>query len=183
MIIAFSRDSHDRMLGMIRSLKDAFVQVDIVSRYFELIGPSTGISTVEGVPVLCLPPRALGTSAKLLKRAMDIVVALLALLVLTARSFSWSRLLIKLDSRGPVFFRQPRIGAGGREFRIVKFRTMVRDADEQKQERRAPEQARARDERMFKIARRPACHARRSPSSGAPRSTSCRSSSTCCAGR
>ena len=54
-IIAFSRDSHEHMLAMIRSLKDPFVQVDIVSRYFELIGPSAGISTVEGVPVCACP--------------------------------------------------------------------------------------------------------------------------------
>ena len=73
-IIAFSHASHEEVLGLIRSLKDAFVQVDIVSRYYELVSPSTGLSTVEGIPVLCLPPRALGTSAKFLKRAVDMLL-------------------------------------------------------------------------------------------------------------
>ena len=153
-IIAFSSDSHARMLAMIRSLKDAFVQVDIVPRFYELIGPSTGVSSVEGVPVLCLPPRALGMSSKLLKRSMDIFVSLLALLVLSP-VFLVIGLLIKLDSHGPVFFRQPRIGVGGREFRMAKFRTMVRDADAHKQEVAHLNKHASNDERMFKIAHDP----------------------------
>ena len=153
-IIAFSRDSHDRTLAMIRSLKDAFVQVDIVPRYYELIGPSTGVSSVEGVPVLCLPPRALGMSSKLLKRSMDVAVSMLAL-VLLAPVFFVIALLIKLDSRGPVLFRQPRIGVGGREFRMAKFRTMVRDADAHKQEVAHLNKHADGDERMFKIAHDP----------------------------
>ena len=153
-IIAFSRDSYDRTLAMIRSLKDAFVQVDIVPRYYELIGPSTGVSSVEGVPVLCLPPRALGMSSKLLKRSMDVAVSLLALILL-APVFVLIALLVKLDSRGPVFFRQPRIGVGGHEFRMAKFRTMVQDADSRKQEVAHLNKHAAGDERMFKIAHDP----------------------------
>src|SRR6185437_10960659 len=117
----------ERVLSLIRSLKDDFVQVDIVPRYFELIGPSTAVSSVEGVPVLCLPPRALGTSARMLKRSMDLVISALALVLLSPLILLVA-LAIKLDSRGPVLFRQPRVGQSGREFSIVKFRTMVRDA-------------------------------------------------------
>ncbi len=63
----------------------------------------------------------------MLKRIFDILVAgggialLAPLLILVA-------LLVKLDSRGPVFFRQERLGVGGRRFRIFKFRSMVADA-------------------------------------------------------
>jgi lipopolysaccharide/colanic/teichoic acid biosynthesis glycosyltransferase len=67
--------------------------------------------------------------------------------------FGLVALLIRLDSRGPTFFRQPRIGANGRPFQIWKFRTMIADADERKAEvahlnvNRAP----GGDPRMFKI--------------------------------
>ncbi|MGZ4334224.1 MAG: sugar transferase [Gaiellaceae bacterium] len=149
-IIAFSRVPHEVVLSLIRSLKDAFVQVDIVSRYFELVGPSTGISTIEGVPVLCLPPRALGTSARLLKRALDLTVAVVAL-VLLSPLFLVVAVLIFLDSPGPIFFRQPRIGAGGAEFRIFKFRTMVRNAEELKDVVAHLNVHAAGDDRMFKI--------------------------------
>ncbi|HEU5372024.1 MAG TPA: sugar transferase [Gaiellaceae bacterium] len=150
-IIAYSRAPHETTLALIRSLKDAFVQVDIVSRYFELVGPSTGISMIEGLPVLCLPPRGLGASSKLLKRAMDLTVSAAALLLL-APVWGLIALAIFLDSPGPIFFRQPRIGAGGREFGIFKFRTMVAEAEELKETVAHMSFHAARDARMFKIA-------------------------------
>ena len=153
-IIAFSRDSHESVLALIRSLKDAFVQVDIVSRYFELIGPSTGISSIEGVPVLCLPSRALGASSQFLKRAMDVVFSGLALIVFSPFLLVVA-LAIRADSRGPIFFRQARIGLGGREFRIFKFRTMVPDADERKKAVAHLNKHEAGDRRMFKITNDP----------------------------
>jgi exopolysaccharide biosynthesis polyprenyl glycosylphosphotransferase len=149
-IIAFARGPHDRVLTLIRSLKDAFVQVDIVPRYFELIGPSTAVSSVEGVPVLCLPPRALGLSAQLLKRSMDIVISTLGLVVLSPLLLL-AAVAIKLDSAGPVFFRQPRVGRSGQEFSIVKFRTMVRDADSKKESVAHLNKHAKGDPRMFKV--------------------------------
>ena len=67
-----------------------------------------------------------------LKRLIDVAIALVALVVL-APVFLLIALLIKLDSRGPVFFRQLRMGANG-SFRIYKFRTMVADADARKKD-------------------------------------------------
>jgi lipopolysaccharide/colanic/teichoic acid biosynthesis glycosyltransferase len=64
------------------------------------------------------------------KRAFDIVTALMGL-VLLAPLLLLVAFLIKLDSTGPVFFRQERIGKGFRPFRIYKFRTMVQDAPHQ----------------------------------------------------
>jgi nucleoside-diphosphate-sugar epimerase/lipopolysaccharide/colanic/teichoic acid biosynthesis glycosyltransferase len=63
----------------------------------------------------------------MIKRAFDAVLALGGLVVLSP-VFAVVAVLIKLDSKGPVFFRQERIGRGGRPFRIVKFRTMVDNA-------------------------------------------------------
>lgn len=65
---------------------------------------------------------------RLPKRLLDLLVAIPALIVL-APWLALCSLFIKLDSRGPVFFRQVRIGRGGRPFRIFKFRTMVADAE------------------------------------------------------
>jgi exopolysaccharide biosynthesis polyprenyl glycosylphosphotransferase len=150
-VIAFSRVSHARVLSLIRSLKDAFVQVDIVSRYYELVSPSTGLSTIEGVPVLCLPPRALGTSARFLKRALDVLFSIVAL-VLMLPVFLVVTLVIFLDSPGPIFFRQPRVGIDGSTFRIIKFRTMVPEAEEMKEAVAHMNFHASDDSRMFKIA-------------------------------
>ncbi|MGA8487107.1 MAG: sugar transferase, partial [Gaiella sp.] len=75
----------------------------------------------------------LSWSKRGLKRALDLVVASAALLVL-GPLFGLVALLIRFDSHGPAFFRQPRIGENGRSFRIWKFRTMTADADERKAE-------------------------------------------------
>ncbi|MCX7020419.1 MAG: sugar transferase [bacterium] len=68
-----------------------------------------------------------------LKRLMDIVVSLLALIILSP-VFLVTAIAIKLESKGPVFFRQRRVGSGGREFDFYKFRSMVIDAEKLKAE-------------------------------------------------
>jgi exopolysaccharide biosynthesis polyprenyl glycosylphosphotransferase len=130
-IVAFSNDSHEETLALIRSIKDFDVQIDIVPRLFEVLGTKVGIHTVEGIPLVGLPPLRLSRSSRLLKRSMDITFSVLGLLVL-APLFAVLAVVIKLDSRGPVFFRQVRMGERDRTFRIYKFRTMSADAEERK---------------------------------------------------
>jgi exopolysaccharide biosynthesis polyprenyl glycosylphosphotransferase len=149
-IIAFSNDSHEETLDLIRSITDLDVQIDIVPRLFEVLGANVGIHTVEGVPLISLPPLRLSRSSRLLKRAMDVVIAALALVVLTPL-FVVVALAIKVTSRGPVFFRQIRMGEGDKTFRIFKFRTMSADAESQKQNVAYLNMHARGDSRMFKI--------------------------------
>jgi exopolysaccharide biosynthesis polyprenyl glycosylphosphotransferase len=65
---------------------------------------------------------------RFLKRGLDILVSA-PLLLLTLPLLPLLALLIRLDSRGPVFYRQTRVGRGGRPFHLVKLRTMTRDAE------------------------------------------------------
>jgi exopolysaccharide biosynthesis polyprenyl glycosylphosphotransferase len=151
-VIAFSSDPSESSLGLVRSLNDLDVQVDIVPRLFEILTPAAPIFTVEGLPLVGLPPLRLSPRARMLKRALDTVASGVAL-VLLAPLFAVLALLIKLDTRGPVFFRQSRVGTRGGVFRIYKFRTMGIDADARKAEyahlnRHAQEGG---DARMFKI--------------------------------
>jgi exopolysaccharide biosynthesis polyprenyl glycosylphosphotransferase len=132
-IIAFSADSHHETLDLIRSLRALDVQVDVVPRLFELVGPGVGMHTVEGVPLVGLPPPRLSHSSRLLKRTMDLLLSLVGLVVL-APFLALIAVAIKLDSPGPVLFRQVRMGARDRTFRILKFRTMDADADTRKHE-------------------------------------------------
>jgi lipopolysaccharide/colanic/teichoic acid biosynthesis glycosyltransferase len=86
----------------------------------------------------------------MLKRSMDLVIATLGL-VLLYPLLLLAAIAIKLDSAGPVFFRQPRVGRSGAEFSIVKFRTMVRDADLQKETVAHLNKHANGDPRMFKV--------------------------------
>jgi exopolysaccharide biosynthesis polyprenyl glycosylphosphotransferase len=125
-VVAFSGEKHEDTLALVRSLGDSNVQIDIVPRLFEVVGPSVGIHTIEGIPVIGLSPAKLSRSSRLLKRSMDILFASLGLIV-TAPLFAIIALRIKRDSPGPVFFRQTRLGMNMREFTILKFRTMKVD--------------------------------------------------------
>ena len=102
------------------------------------------------------------------KRVSDIVCSLSLILVLISPLMLAIALGVKLSSPGPVLFKQRRYGLDGREIVVYKFRTMTvaEDGEVVRQATR----------------RRPPRHAASAPSCAAPRSTSCRSSSTCCRG-
>jgi exopolysaccharide biosynthesis polyprenyl glycosylphosphotransferase len=129
-LFAFSREPTTEMLEAVRALREYEVQVDIVPRLFEVIAPSVGIHTVEGLPLIGLPPVKLSRSSRLLKRGIDVVGASIGL-ILTAPLLAWIAYRIKRDSPGPVFFRQERVGLNGAPFTVLKFRTMRCDVDDQ----------------------------------------------------
>jgi exopolysaccharide biosynthesis polyprenyl glycosylphosphotransferase len=148
--IAFSTDSHDQTLRVIRALQHKDVQIDIVPRMFEVLGTNAQLHTIEGMPLVGLPSPHLSGSARLLKRSFDVPASALGLLLLSPLLLVVSA-LIKLDSRGPVLFRQVRMGEGDRTFRVCKFRTMVADAETLKADVAHLNMHNVGDSRMFKI--------------------------------
>ncbi len=132
-IVAYPQMSRDDTSELMRALGEAGVQVDIVPRFHDLITRGLSIHTVEGLPLIGLPAPSLSRSSLFVKRVFDVGVAGVAL-VLLSPLFAYVAVRIKAGSRGPVFFRQERMGQGERPFRIFKFRTMVADADERKAE-------------------------------------------------
>jgi exopolysaccharide biosynthesis polyprenyl glycosylphosphotransferase len=122
-IFAYSRRSETSTCELVQATKALDVQVDIVPRLYEAVGPSASIHTIEGVPLLSLPPIGPSRSSLLIKRLIDLVGACLGLLVVAPMLVA-AALAIKLDSRGPVFYRHERVGRDGRRLRLFKFRTM-----------------------------------------------------------
>jgi len=155
-VIAFSNDRHEETVELIRSLKELPVHLDIVPRLFDIVGPGAEIHTLEGVSLVGLPPFGLSRSSRLLKRALDLGASVAVLIVL-APLFGLVAALIKLDSPGPIFFRQLRRGADGSVFTVYKFRTMVADADSRKAEfaHLNKHAQNGGDPRMFKIEKDP----------------------------
>ena len=128
-VVAFSHDAHEDTIRLVRSLSDCDVQIDIVPRLYELVGPNVAVHTVEGLPLLGLPPARLSRSSRLMKRGLDVLGAGFGLL-LAAPLLLYIAIRIKLDSPGPVFFRQTRLGMNMRKFTLLKFRTMRTGTDE-----------------------------------------------------
>jgi exopolysaccharide biosynthesis polyprenyl glycosylphosphotransferase len=122
-IVAFSYQSHDRTRRLLAALKDLNVQIDVVPRLFDLLGPNAVVHSIEGMPLVGRPPAQRSPTAHAAKRALDLVVACLAVVVL-APLFLALTILTRLDSPGPVIYRGERVGRGGRRFMQLKFRTM-----------------------------------------------------------
>ena len=120
-------------LDLIRVTKAIGVRASIVPHVFDVVGQSVVFDDLGGMTILGVREFALGRSSQLVKRAFDLTGAIAALLVV-APVLALIAVLIKADSRGPVFFRQERIGRDGEPFRIFKFRTMVADAEARKAE-------------------------------------------------
>jgi exopolysaccharide biosynthesis polyprenyl glycosylphosphotransferase len=127
-VIAFSRDSTNETVELVRKLKALSVQIDIVPRLYDVVGPNVLVHDVEGLPLLGLPTAKPFPFAAQIKRAGDIVGALIGL-TLTAPLFALAAWRIRRESPGPVFFRQTRLGKDMREFTLLKFRTMYTDVD------------------------------------------------------
>jgi exopolysaccharide biosynthesis polyprenyl glycosylphosphotransferase len=127
-VLAFSEAPHEKTLELVREVRRPDVHLSIVPNFYELFASNAAIEDIEGVPVVSLPSMQFSRTVRLLKRTFDIVAAGAGLLAISPILIA-SGIAIKLDSKGPVFFRQARHGRGGREFRIVKFRTMVQDAE------------------------------------------------------
>jgi exopolysaccharide biosynthesis polyprenyl glycosylphosphotransferase len=132
-IVAFSDLTIRQNIELVRELGDLDVQVDIVPRLYEIVGPHVSVHTVEGLPLLAVPRAKLSRSSLAIKRLLDVTLAIVGL-VLLAPLLAAIVVAIRVDTPGPVLFRQIRMGRGGRVFRIVKFRTMSLDADARKQE-------------------------------------------------
>jgi exopolysaccharide biosynthesis polyprenyl glycosylphosphotransferase len=122
-VVAFSGETDERMAELVRMLMDLGVRVDVVPRLFELVGPHAALHTVEGLPVLALEHRRPSRTGLALKRAVDIAVSG-TMLALLAPVLAVIALLIKRQSPGPVLYRSSRVGAGGKRFDVLKFRTM-----------------------------------------------------------
>ena len=128
-IIAPDGHDQDEILDVIRLIKALGVKVSVLPRLLEVVGSSSTFEDVDGITLLGVRQYGVFTkSSALLKRAMDIVGAAIGLVALAPLSGAAVG-RIKLDSRGPVFFRQRRIGRQGELFLMLKFRSMVKDAD------------------------------------------------------
>jgi exopolysaccharide biosynthesis polyprenyl glycosylphosphotransferase len=117
------------LFDFLNRARELGVKVTVLPQLFDALGPSVEIDDVGGITVLGINPPVLPRSSRFLKRGMDIVGAV-ALLILTAPLFAAIAVCIKVDSHGPIFFHQERIGLWGRRFRLVKFRTMTADAEQ-----------------------------------------------------
>ncbi|GHJ51943.1 polyprenyl glycosylphosphotransferase [Nonomuraea sp. TT08I-71] len=115
-----------RRLGW--QLEGTGVELVVAPALTDVAGPRIHTRPVAGLPLIHVEAPEFRGARKLVKGLVDRSISLIALLLL-APLLAVIALAIKLDSRGPVLFRQTRVGQGGKEFGVFKFRTMVVNAD------------------------------------------------------
>jgi exopolysaccharide biosynthesis polyprenyl glycosylphosphotransferase len=145
-ILMPERADGDEVLDLIRAASLIDVKVSVLPRLFEVVGSSVEFDDVDGVTLLSVPRLRLSRSSQVLKRAFDLGGVFTASLLL-APAMVLIALAIKLDSSGPVLFRQRRVGQHGETFEMFKFRTMVREAEQRKDDLRHLNEANG----LFKI--------------------------------
>jgi exopolysaccharide biosynthesis polyprenyl glycosylphosphotransferase len=147
-VLAPSTTDSTGIVGLIRLTKAVGVSVSVLPRMFEAVGSAVEFDDVDGMTMLGIRRFGLSRSSRLLKRSFDLVATAVGLLVV-APIMGLISLAIVLDSRGPIFFRQVRVGRDGKHFSILKFRSMVTDAEAKKDQLRARNEA---GDGLFKIA-------------------------------
>jgi exopolysaccharide biosynthesis polyprenyl glycosylphosphotransferase len=140
----------DRLLDKVRLIKSVGVKVSLLPRLLEVVGWSVALDDVGGIPLLGVRGYGLTKSSRFLKRSLDVFGSLTALVVMAPLLLAMA-VAVKLTSRGPVLFRQKRIGRNGQAFNLLKFRTMYDGADAQKPKLLSLNEA----EGLFKIANDP----------------------------
>src|SRR5450755_248380 len=152
LIIAPDRHASDvETLDLVRLAKAIGLRVSLFPNVMAAVGPSVAVDQVGGYTLLGVPRFGLSRSSASIKRAFDVLGATAGVFVLSPVMLI-AALLIKLDTRGPVFFHQTRVGRRGTRFRMLKFRSMVDGADALKSGLSAHNEA---GDGLFKIAADP----------------------------
>lgn len=127
-VIALPGSAYQRLNQIVSELHDLPVRVWVIPDYFSLTLHKAGVFDFAGIPMLDLRAPALDEYQRMVKRTFDLILCLFTL-PFTLPLIALISLLIKFDSPGPVIYKQKRVGENGRLFTMLKFRTMVSNAD------------------------------------------------------
>lgn len=127
-IIAFERPNHNRLLDIITLANGSPVSLKIIPDMYEVVSGLAKTEQIHGLPLIQINPEIISRFEKFLKRFFDILSACIVIIPLMPFWFILA-LAIKINSRGPIFYWQDRIGMDGKQFKIMKFRSMFKDAE------------------------------------------------------
>ena len=146
-IIAIENSDHIRLQRLISDLDEKNIKIKMIPDMYDILSGFVRISSIFGTPLIEVDALVMPQWQQSIKRVLDILCSLFSLIILFPL-FLFLFLLIKIDSKGPVIFKQKRIGRWGKTFTIYKFRTMKIDA-----EKDGPALSSTKDTRMTKAGR------------------------------
>ena len=147
-LIGLDSTHHDALMEIIHRCDSPNVHVRIMPDLYDIVSGQARINSIYGLPLMEVHPELLKTWESFAKRSLDFMTSS-AILVLTLPLWVLFAVLIKLNSRGPVLYKQIRVGKDGRHFKMLKFRSMRTDAEKHT----GPVWAGKNDPRVTKIGR------------------------------
>jgi exopolysaccharide biosynthesis polyprenyl glycosylphosphotransferase len=127
-IIALDKHYEDVVMNVIYKCDSSSVGIKIVADLYEIISGQARTSLIYGFPLIDIMPELMPEWEKKIKRFMDIVISLL-ILIITLPITLLTSVAVIIDSSGPLFYRQSRAGMNNKEFSVIKFRSMIKDAE------------------------------------------------------
>lgn len=146
-IVAIESHEHHLLNTILLEVADKNVWVRIIPDMYDILSGTTKMNSLAGEAFIEIPPVLLSEMEYITKRWFDVISSAVALLVLSPLLLAVG-LAIKFDSHGPVFYSQERLGQYGRRFRMLKFRSMRVDAEQQ-----GPQLTRDGDSRVTRMGR------------------------------
>ncbi|MFP4528729.1 MAG: sugar transferase [Candidatus Kapaibacterium sp.] len=131
-IVSMKSPDHSRLLNIASECGDRNIRVMIEPDLYDIFTGQARAQHLYGIPLIEISTQLMKPWEEVIKRIFDIVFSLMVI-VIGMPVWLLVALIIKIESRGPVFYTQPRVGKNDNVFRIFKFRSMVQDADRQKQ--------------------------------------------------
>jgi exopolysaccharide biosynthesis polyprenyl glycosylphosphotransferase len=144
-LIALDSKDHDRLLDIIARCSSHPVGLKIVPDLYDIISGQARTNQIYGFPLIDISPVIMPPWEEATKRLLDVGVSAIALVV-GLPLWVLIGIAIKIESAGPVLYKQERVGKDGERYNIIKFRSMVEDA-----ERAGPQWAHRRDKRVTKV--------------------------------
>lgn len=146
--ISLEPEEHSKLYYLLDKVEGINVEMMLIPNVLDLMTSSLKVKELDGIPLLKLKGIPITTWGRILKRSFDIIFSLLILLI-TLPIFIVIALLIKFTSKGPIIYKQERVGLDGKTFTVYKFRTMYVDAEKNT----GPVWAKKDDPRTTKIGR------------------------------
>jgi exopolysaccharide biosynthesis polyprenyl glycosylphosphotransferase len=146
-LIALETTEKEKLFDVIRYCPPGKVNLKILPDTYEIVSGLAKTNQLYGIPLIEVMPEIMSYGSTLFKRIIDVIVSVF-FLILMLPLFILVALLIKLTSKGPVFYTQQRVGKNGKEFSMYKFRSMFKDSEEY-----GPEWAGESDPRITKVGR------------------------------
>ena len=127
-IIAIESWEHSYLEKIINELSNYDIVIKIIPDVYDILSGQVKMNSISGAALIEIKKQSMPDWQQAMKRFIDVAVSLFVLIC-----FSWVyvvlMLVVKIGSKGPIFFLQDRIGVGGKSFKIIKYRTMYTDAE------------------------------------------------------